>query len=163
MTPEIREMYESILQDIEERFISVLAQERSLDEEDIRRILAVGLSSADQALEEQLVDALGYKHEIQERLAGSGEDAGGNGSLSARAYLEAVESDYRSRSCAASVRMRASRELSSGWIVRGAQWWDPTWCGRRWHSLKKPKNLWWFPCPALPDRGAITSPWRLIT
>ena len=98
MTPEIREMYESILQDIEERFISVLAQERSLDEEDIRRILAVGLSSADQALEEQLVDALGYKHEVQEKLAGNGENSGGNGSLSARTYLEAVESDYRSRS-----------------------------------------------------------------
>ncbi len=98
MTPEIREMYESILHDIEERFISVLAQERSLDEEDIRRILAVGLSSADQALEEQLVDALGYKHEVQERFAGNGDESERNGTLGARAYLEAVESEYRTRS-----------------------------------------------------------------
>ncbi|MCH8319671.1 MAG: zinc-dependent metalloprotease, partial [Acidobacteria bacterium] len=39
MTPEIREMYESILGDIEERFISVVAQERNLDEERMRGIL----------------------------------------------------------------------------------------------------------------------------
>ena len=98
MTPEIREMYESILGDIEERFISVVAQERNLDEDRMRGILETGLTSADQALEENLVDALGYKNQVQEELANSGGDSLEYEGLAARYYLDAVEDDYGARS-----------------------------------------------------------------
>ena len=98
MTPEIREMYESILGDIEERFISVVAQERNLDEERMRGILEAGLTSADQALEENLVDALGYKSQVQEELGNSGDDSQKYEGLEARYYLDAVEDDYGTRS-----------------------------------------------------------------
>ena len=98
MTPEIREMYESILGDIEERFISVVVEERDLDEDTMRGILEAGLTSADQALEENLVDALGYKGQVQEELAKSGEDSQEYEGLAARYYLDAVEGDFGTRS-----------------------------------------------------------------
>ena len=98
MTPEIREMYESILGDIEERFISVVAQERNLDEERMRGILEVGLTSADQALEENLVDVLGYKSQVQQKLANNGDDSQEYEGLAARYYLDAVEDEFRTRS-----------------------------------------------------------------
>ena len=97
MTPEIREMYESILGDIEERFIAVVAQDRNVDEERMRGILEAGLTSADQALAENLVDALGYKGQVQEELAGSGDSQEYEG-LAASSYLDAVEDDYGTRS-----------------------------------------------------------------
>ena len=98
MTPEIREMYESILGDIEERFISVVVEERDLDEDTMRGILDAGLTSADQALEENLVDALGYKGQVQEELANSGDDSQEYEGLAARYYLDAVEGDFGTRS-----------------------------------------------------------------
>ena len=98
MTPEIREMYESILGDIEERFISVVAEDRNVDEESLRAILEAGLTSADQALEENLVDALGYKSQIQDELANSSGDSQEYEGLAARHYLNAVENDYGTRS-----------------------------------------------------------------
>lgn len=98
MTPEIREMYESILGDIEERFISVVAQERNLDEERMRGILEAGLTSADQALEENLVDVLGYKSQVQQKLANNGDDSQEYEGLAARYYLDAVEDEFRTRS-----------------------------------------------------------------
>ena len=98
MTPEIREMYESILGDLEERFISVVAQERSLDEERMRGILEAGLTSADQALEENLVDVLGYKSQVQQKLVNNGDDSQEYEGLAARYYLDAVEDDFGTRS-----------------------------------------------------------------
>ena len=98
MTPEIREMYESILGDIEERFISVVTEDRNVDEENLRAILAAGLTSVDQALEENLVDALGYKSQIQDELANSSGDSQEYEGLAARHYLNAVENDYGTRS-----------------------------------------------------------------
>jgi protease-4 len=98
MTPEIREMYESILGDIEERFISVVVEERDLDEDTMRGILEAGLTSADQALEENLVDALGYKGQVREELANSGDESREYEGLAARSYLDAVEGDYATRS-----------------------------------------------------------------
>ena len=98
MTPEIREMYESILGDLEERFISVVAQERSLDEERMRGILEAGLTSADQALEENLVDVLGYKSQVQQKLVNNGDDSQEYERLAARYYLDAVEDDFGTRS-----------------------------------------------------------------
>ena len=98
MTPEIREMYESILGDLEERFISVVAQERSLDEERMRGILEAGLTSADQALEENLVDVLGYKSQVQQKLVNNGDDSQEYEGLAARYYLDALEDDFGTRS-----------------------------------------------------------------
>jgi protease-4 len=98
MTPEIRGMYESILGDIEERFISVVVEERNLDEDTVRSILEAGLTSADQALEENLVDALGYKSQVREELAKNGDDSEEYEGLAARYYLDAVEGDYATRS-----------------------------------------------------------------
>ena len=96
MTSEIREMYESILEDIEERFISVVAQDRDLDEENIRRILEAGISPANRALEEKLVDALGYENEVQNKFTVG--DSQKYRNIAATRYLGVVEDEYKTRS-----------------------------------------------------------------
>ncbi|MDA2932920.1 signal peptide peptidase SppA [Acidobacteria bacterium AH-259-D05] len=96
MTREIREMYESILEDIQERFISAVAQDRSLDEETIRRVLEAGVSPATQALGENLVDALGYENEVQNKFIEGGSKKYRN--LAANRYLGLAEKEYRTRS-----------------------------------------------------------------
>ncbi|MFQ5928121.1 MAG: signal peptide peptidase SppA [Acidobacteriota bacterium] len=99
MTPEIREMLESILRDIEGRFVSTVAQDRNTEEESLRRVMKVGMAPADQALEEKLVDTLGYKDEVVQPLMSS-DDASEESyrGLKASHYLDAVKDKYKTRS-----------------------------------------------------------------
>jgi protease IV len=91
MAPEFRSMLESILTDIQDRFIRTVASERKIDEARLRQVISKGMAPARLALQEHLVTALGYEDEIQSRLM---TDKAGGGreyrSISAAKYLKAL-------------------------------------------------------------------------
>jgi protease-4 len=65
MTPEFRSMLESILSDIQGRFIETVAKERRIDVQRLQELIKIGMAPASMALKEHLVTALGYEDEIQ--------------------------------------------------------------------------------------------------
>ena len=96
MTPEIREMYESILEDMEGRLVSVVSQDRSVSEESIREILQSGVSSGTRAVEQNLIDGLGYENEVQDKFSNS--DSEKYQGVSVSRYLSAAEAEFQIRS-----------------------------------------------------------------
>jgi protease IV len=68
MTPEIRSMLESILSDVQDRFLQTVAQDRHLELGRLRELIRIGLAPASVALKERLVTALGYEDEVQLKL-----------------------------------------------------------------------------------------------
>lgn len=68
MTPEFREMLHSILSDLQSRFIRAIAEDRNIDEVRLKQLIDIGILSARQALEEGLLDDVGYEHQIRESL-----------------------------------------------------------------------------------------------
>ena len=96
MTPEIREMYESILEDMEGRLVSVVSQDRSVSEESIREILQSGVSSGTRAVEQNLIDGLGYENEVQDKFSDS--DSEKYQGVSVSRYLSAAEAEFQIRS-----------------------------------------------------------------
>ena len=68
LTPKVRSMYESILADIQFRFVQTIAHERQIEVQRINELLQRGLLTAQSALREQLVTHLGYEDEIRTRL-----------------------------------------------------------------------------------------------
>ncbi|MFQ5737950.1 MAG: signal peptide peptidase SppA [Acidobacteriota bacterium] len=96
MSPPIREMYQSILSDLEERFISAVTSDRTIEESRLKELLAAGITTPNKALEAGLIDTVGYKDEVQERLRQPGSDK--YHSMKASAYLEAAEGRFGSRS-----------------------------------------------------------------
>ncbi len=98
MTPEIRAMLKSILKDMEDRFVSTVAKERKLPTERVRKIISQGIMPADFALKEKLVDSLGYKHEVQEKLESSQNAENKYRGLGVSEYLQEATRQFRLRS-----------------------------------------------------------------
>ena len=94
LSPEIREMLESILGNLEDRFVSTVAEERQLEEEALREIMTVGLLPAKLAHEKGLLDNLGYRHEIEEQLKFSEEGEEEYRGIPESRYLAAARSRY---------------------------------------------------------------------
>ncbi len=69
-SPAIREMVESIVGDLESRWVSTLVRERNLSKTRLRQVMSTGIVPADLALDERLVDLLGYKDGVEEKLSG---------------------------------------------------------------------------------------------
>jgi protease IV len=91
MTPEIRSMLESVLTDIQERFIQTVTADRKIDAERLRRLIQNGIFPAPLALKEHLVTALGYEDEIESKLMADKEGGGKEyRSISASDYLKAI-------------------------------------------------------------------------
>ena len=92
MTPEFRSMLESILIDIQDRFVQTVAEERKIEAARLRELVKIGIAPAPLAIQEHLVTALGYEDEIQSKLM---VDKSGGGkeyrSISASKSLKAVE------------------------------------------------------------------------
>ena len=96
MTPEIREMYESILEDIEGRLVSVVSQDKNVSEESIREVFQAGVSSGIRAVEENLIDALGYENEVLDKFTdGDSEKYRG---VTASRYLIMAEAEFHTTS-----------------------------------------------------------------
>ena len=68
MTPEFRSMLESILSDVQSRFVQTVAQERHIDEHRLQELIKIGMAPASLALKERLVTAVGYEDEIQTKF-----------------------------------------------------------------------------------------------
>jgi protease IV len=68
MTTEFREMYESVLFDIEGRFITTVSQERNIPENVWREVMLTGIATAEQAVERGLVDSLGYRADMRSKF-----------------------------------------------------------------------------------------------
>ncbi|MEE8350562.1 MAG: signal peptide peptidase SppA, partial [Acidobacteriota bacterium] len=96
MTPEIREMYESILEDIESRLVTVLSRDRNVSEESVREFLQSGVASGTKAVEEHLIDGLGYENEVLD-LFEEGESGKYQG-VTASHYLAVAEEEFHTRS-----------------------------------------------------------------
>ena len=98
MTPEFRSMLESILIDIQDRFVQTVAEERKIEAARLRELVKIGIAPAPLAIQEHLVTALGYEDEIQSKLMA---DKSGGGreyrSISASKYLKAVEPSRRAK------------------------------------------------------------------
>lgn len=92
MTPEFRSMLESILSDVQDRFIETVAKERGIDVQRLRELIKLGMAPASMALKERLVTALGYEDEIQTK------------------YLPEKNKEYRSVSLAK--YLKAARDRS---------------------------------------------------
>ncbi len=92
LSPPVREMYRSILEDLEGRFIQQIAGDRSLEPDQLRERMLSGMLTASQALEAGLVDTLGYRSSVRERLK---EAAGSDMKLlAASKYFKANESKF---------------------------------------------------------------------
>jgi protease-4 len=96
MTLEIRSMLESILGDIQGRFIHVIAQERKIDEVRLHQLVQMGVVPASLALREHLVTALGYEDDVRSKLE-SNKPGGGKEyrSVDVASYLKALDSGFR--------------------------------------------------------------------
>ncbi len=87
MSEPFREMLNSILSDSQQRFLQLVAEERELQVDRIKNLLDIGLITAEQAKAEGLVDALGYKDNIEQELTPQGKEYRG---LGAASYLRSV-------------------------------------------------------------------------
>lgn len=91
LSPPVREMLETIVADLEGRFISTVTQDRNLDEGVLEGFMRLGVASAEQGLELGLIDQTGYRHQVEELLAGDGEDSEYR-SISGARFLKAAGS-----------------------------------------------------------------------
>lgn len=98
MTPEIREMFESILGDLQGRFISTVAKERKVEPARLEEFIAVGLAPATVGLEEGFVDALGYASDVLRELGLTGAPEEDSRRVSAGRYVSAAKDRFRDRS-----------------------------------------------------------------
>jgi protease IV len=121
MTPEFRSMLESILTDIQGRFIRTVASERKIDAARLRQIINKGMAPARLALQEHLVTALGYEDEIQSRLL---TDKVGGGkeyrSINASKYLKSLPNQS-----SGATRQRVALIAGLGPIISGSS--DEMW------------------------------------
>ncbi|RPI28824.1 MAG: signal peptide peptidase SppA [Acidobacteria bacterium] len=95
MTPEYRGMLESIVRDIEDRFVTAVAADRKISPERLRELMRNGIIKDDVALREKLVDSLGYKHDVRDGLKLASE-AGKKTykGVGAERYRSAAAADY---------------------------------------------------------------------
>lgn len=95
MTPEIREMYESILRDLQGRFVAEVAREREIDPARLEDIISRGLVPATVGMEEGLVDALGYTSEVLRELGLKDEPQDNGRKISAGRYASAARDRFQ--------------------------------------------------------------------
>ncbi|RPJ58700.1 MAG: signal peptide peptidase SppA [Acidobacteria bacterium] len=95
MTPEYRGMMESIVRDLEDRFVGTFSSDRKISPDRLRELMAEGIIPDQLALREKLVDKLGYKHEVRENLkfVNEGKKKAYKG-ISAESYRDAAQPSY---------------------------------------------------------------------
>ena len=65
----VRSMLESILNEMETRFVKSVAGDREIEESVLEEIIDLGMITARHAVENGLVDRAGYRHEVLDQLA----------------------------------------------------------------------------------------------
>ncbi len=96
LTPEVRSMYESILSDIQQRYVQTISQERQIEAQQLDKLMQSGILSAPSALTARFVTHLGYEDEIRSRLKVESPDGEAEyRSIAASDYLRAVNQEDR--------------------------------------------------------------------
>ena len=98
MSPDFREMYESILEDLEQRFVSTIARDRQVEERTLRDIMETGIAPVGEALKAGLVDALGHRDDVERKLLVSQNGSDKYRGMHALRYLNSVKDKYRPKS-----------------------------------------------------------------
>jgi protease-4 len=97
LTPEIREMLRSILEDLQDRFVTTVSADREVEEQRFRQLMDIGLLSAITAMDEGLIDAVGYEHQVRSDIqTATGTDTYRSSTISE--YLETVNGWQREKS-----------------------------------------------------------------
>ncbi|MEE2822845.1 MAG: signal peptide peptidase SppA [Acidobacteriota bacterium] len=96
MTPEIREMYKSILEDIQSRLVSAISEDRNVSEESIKEVFRSGVSSSTKAVEKHLIDTLGYENEVHSKFIS--DHVKKYHGVMAKHYLKLAEDQFTTRS-----------------------------------------------------------------
>jgi len=71
LTPEIRGMLRSVLTDLQDRFVQTVSADREVEEQRLRQLMDIGILSAKMAMDEGLIDAVGYEHQIRNEIQAS--------------------------------------------------------------------------------------------
>ncbi len=98
MTPAIREMLQSVLQDLQQRFVQTVARDRGIDAARLRNLVNQGMAQGDVAVQENLVDRLGYKDDLEKELEVGEEGDEEYRSIAAAPYLASVRDKFRVKS-----------------------------------------------------------------
>jgi protease-4 len=88
LTPAVRGMLESILKELQERFVATIAKDRNILEVNLSQLMDQGLVNGQTALEENLVDELAYRQQVREKIRTECDQDRYN-AVSAEDYLEA--------------------------------------------------------------------------
>ena len=118
LSPAVREMLETIVADLEERFIATVSHDRNLEEGVLEGFMKLGVATSEQGLELGLVDQTGYRHQVEELLSGDEEDSEYR-SISGARFLKAARNGSP-----APAEHRAAVLAGVGSIVAGKS--DPT-------------------------------------
>ncbi|HUV12517.1 MAG TPA: S49 family peptidase, partial [Acidobacteriota bacterium] len=88
LTPEVRGMLESILLELQNRFVETVARDRNIESADVQELVNIGLAGSQLAVEMNIIDETAYRYQIQKRI--SDEVRGGKRyrGISAQDYLE---------------------------------------------------------------------------
>jgi protease-4 len=85
----LREMYESIIKDLENRFVATIAEDRGVTEGAVQTLIDQGISMPAQAAEAGIIDRVGYRQDVTESFKESlGERIR---TIEAKDYLRATE------------------------------------------------------------------------
>jgi len=68
MSPEQREMLQSLVDRQHDKFVQLVVRERLLPEEDVRKLADGSIYHADQALEMGLIDSIGYRQDAEKTI-----------------------------------------------------------------------------------------------
>ena len=92
----VRDMYLDIISDLENRFVQTMVKARGITEADLRALIDRGVATSEVAEQVGLIDYLGYRADVMERLQSEGEEKAQR--IKASKYLESVESRFQVRS-----------------------------------------------------------------
>jgi protease-4 len=117
MSEYFREVLDSMLTDIQERFVKNAAESRKLDPTRIQSLMELGMFVSRRAKEEGLIDQLGYKNDVENELAfGEKEGKKDYRGVAAKSYLRYAEGKFKP-----SPRYKMALIFAEGAITSGKQ------------------------------------------
>ena len=112
LSPPVRDMYRDIISDLENRFVQTMVKDRGTTEAGLRALISQGVATSELAKEVGLIDHLGYRADVMQRLQGEEEEKPQR--MKAAAYLESAEAQFRVYS-----RHRVALVTGTGVITSG--------------------------------------------
>ena len=114
LSPEVRGMLESILIELQDRFVETVAQERQIESADVQELVNLGLAGSQLAVEMNIIDETAYRHQIRDRISNEVREGDAYQGISAQDYLESSSFSSRSRT-----KARVAVVAATGTIISG--------------------------------------------